>query len=139
MADDDTFGYEVRKPYPSELNYFKKNPKVSGMATQDNRIILNPYSGISPEQQKSVAKNEAIRLFMRSKDYNYDFDVTPEQLSSFKNTEYAKPENMKSLKQTIISRILTNDPSAGNITPAQRKWASTILKDIVNRNKIYVK
>lgn len=137
--DYETFGYEVRKPYRSELSYFKKNPKVSGMAAADNRIILNPYSGLKSEQQASVAKNEAIRLFMRGKNYNFDFDVTPEQLSSFQGTEYAKPENLGALKQTIVSRILSNDQSAGNITPAQRKWSAQVLKDIAGRNKFYVK
>jgi hypothetical protein len=139
MADYETFGYEVRKPFQSELKYFKKNPHVSGMAAADNRIILNPYSKLAPEQQGAVAKNEAIRLFMRGKKYNYDFDVTPEQLKSFQGTEYAKPENVQSLKDTLVSRIITGDPSAGKFTPAQKKWADTILGDIKNRNRFYVK
>jgi hypothetical protein len=139
MADYETFGYEVRKPFSSELKYFKKNTNVSGMAAADRRIILNPYSNLKPEQQGAVAKNEAIRLFMREKKYKYDFDATPEQLGSFKGTEYEKPENVQSLKDTIISRIITGDPSAGKFTPQQKKWADTVLGEIKSRNRFYVK
>ena len=52
----------VREPYASELDYFKKNPSVSGMATEDNKVILNPYSNLKPEEYKAVVINETARL-----------------------------------------------------------------------------
>lgn len=61
---------EYRQPYQSELDYFKNNTNVGGMATEDNKIILNPYSNLSNEQKRQVALNEGVRLFLR-KNPNY--------------------------------------------------------------------
>lgn len=119
-------GYEVRKPYESEDLYFKKNPSVAGMATEDGRIILNPYSKNKPEEQQAVARNEAMRLWMRQNKLEPKFTVTPEQMAQFEGTEYAKPENLTNLQHTIIARILSGDPSAGNVTEMQRKWAEYV-------------
>jgi hypothetical protein len=41
-------GIQMRKPYAGELDYFKNNPSVAGMATEDNKVILNPYSRLTP-------------------------------------------------------------------------------------------
>ena len=123
-------GYEIRKPYASEDKYFKENPNVAGMATEDGRIILNPYSKNKPDEQQAVARNEAMRLWMRQNKLEPKFVVTPEQLAQFKGTEYAKPENRTHLKHTIIARILSGDPSAGNVTEMQRKWAEYVSSQL---------
>ena len=57
---NDTFGYKERSPYPSEMNYFKQNPLVGGMATEDNKIILNPYSGLTRQQNNAIKQNETL-------------------------------------------------------------------------------
>lgn len=115
------YGYEIRSPYKGELQFFQRNPRVSGMATEDKRIILNPASGLSEREQMAVAKNEALRLFMKDKKFEPAFDITPQQISYFKSmgADYAKPENKLAAQHTIISRILTGDPS---ITPTKEQF-----------------
>jgi hypothetical protein len=122
------FGYAVRQPYQSEDAFFLLNPNTTGMAAEDGRIVLNPYSGLKYEQQLAVAKNEAIRLFMRESQIDPQFKVTPEQMKSFQGTAYGT--NEPALRQTLVSRILTNDPSAGNVTDEQRKAAQSIMQQL---------
>ena len=55
----------TREPYPSELEYFKSNPHVGGMATEDNRVITNPFSGLNDVQNKAIILNESSRLYYR--------------------------------------------------------------------------
>jgi len=118
----DMFG--TREPEKGELEFFKKRPEVAGMATEDNKIILNPFSKNSPAEQQAVAQNEALRLFMKQQGTNPEFKLTDEQNKFFKGTEYEKDQ--AAAKQTILARILTGDPSAKNATPEQIKAAQAL-------------
>jgi len=120
------YGYEVRSPYAGENAYFKSNPSVAGMAAQDNKITLNPYSKNSPSEQRAVAKNEAVRLWLNQNGVNPDFKLTPEQMSTFSGTEYGKPENVSHLRNTILARAIAGDPSVGKLTPEQEQWVAAI-------------
>jgi hypothetical protein len=93
--------YGIRKPYKSELEFFKKRPEVAGMATEDSKIILNPFSSNNPQE---------------------------EQKSMFKGSEYETDE--QSAKQSIIARFLTGDPSAGNVTKEQKDFADALKMKI---------
>lgn len=122
MADPQTiYGFEIRSPYQGELQYFQKNPQVAGMATEDNRIILNPASGLSDQERMAVAQNEALRLFMKQKKFQPEFDLTDEQMKFFQGmgAAYAKPENKMAARHTVLARIMSGDPSAGTPSPAQ--------------------
>jgi hypothetical protein len=121
---DKIFGYEIRTPYDSELDFFKKNLNTTGMATEDGRIILNPFSDLDPASQKSVATNEAARLLMWENKIKPDFDVTEEQKNAFKGTAYE--ENEEALKETIVARAIAGDPSAGKLTARQKEWANLV-------------
>lgn len=129
------YGYEIREPYEDEHQYFKENPRVAGMATDDGRIIVNKHSGLKPIEQDALIKNEASRLLMREKGYKFDFDVTPEQMAPFQamGDEYSKPENYHHLQSTILARIISGDPSAGNVTPQQQQWANRIRAELEAR------
>lgn len=109
-------GGEKRQPYSSENAYFKKNPTVAGMATEDNKITLNPYSPLSMTQKQAVAVNEAARLLLRGK--QLDFPLTTQQHSMLSNTTYANADE-QSRKATILARLLSGDSSAGKPTDAQ--------------------
>jgi len=127
----DTFhGYETRKPFAGEDAYFKKNAHVAGMAGEDGRIVLNPYSKNTPQQQQVVARNEAIRIWLKDNKVKPKFKVTPEQLKLFKGTIYEKPENILQLKHTLMARWLTGDPSGGTQTEMQKKWAEWAKKEL---------
>lgn len=109
-------GYEVRKPFNSEDAYFRKNPHVAGMAAEDGRIVLNPYSKLSAAELSAVAQNEAYRLFMRESGVKPAFKVTDEQRRAFAGTPYANDDD--ALRQTIVARVLSGDASA-RATPDQ--------------------
>lgn len=113
----------IREPYPSELDYFKKNPHVAGMATEDDAVILNPHSGLTPEQQSAVTMNEQARVYMRKNKIVPDFDLTPQQKADFK--DYG---DEGTIKQTIAARILAGDSSALDVTYEQKRWVDVNLK-----------
>jgi hypothetical protein len=117
------YGVGVREPFTSEDTYFKDNPHVGGMAAEDNKIIINPYSKLSDKEKQSVMLNEAARVHMRTGLYPPpNFDVTPEQAKSF--ATYSK--DPKDIQHTIAARILSGDPSAGVISPAQQEYAKSL-------------
>ena len=120
--------FGTRGLYEGEDKYFKKNPNVAGMATEDNKIIINPYSQISPEEKQAVAQNEAIRLFLKQSDYTPEFDLTKKQQEFFKGSEYEK--NPAEARNTIIARILTGDPSVGNISKQQQQAANEVMQQL---------
>jgi hypothetical protein len=125
------WGYEIREPYPSEMRYLYQNRHVGGMATEDGRIILNPHSGLSEDQLHAVAKNEAARLYMRQKNFQFDFDPEPHQIQAFRGTPYENdPEAMKA---TILSRALSGDPSAGQLNARQQQWVDWLLPQLEGR------
>lgn len=53
MGDKPYWGVPRRAPSKSEQDYFHKNPKVSGMATSDNKVILNPFSSLSKKGKEA--------------------------------------------------------------------------------------
>lgn len=135
--DDLVKYFGTRQPYEGELKYFQSNPTVAGMATEDNKIILNPFSQNAPEEQQAVARNEAIRLFLKQMEYSPAFDLTKQQQSFFKGSKYEK--NPEEAKKSIIARILSGDPSVGRASAEQTKEATNIAKQIqdflANQNK----
>jgi hypothetical protein len=123
-------GFNMRNPYVSELEFFKKRPEVAGMATEDDAIILNPFSDLDDQQKNAVAKNEAIRLWLKKNNVQPKFNVTPEQYKFFRGTEYGDSKDITPMQHTIISRILTGDTSVGDITPMQKQWADWVKSQI---------
>ena len=96
--------------FDTEKEYFKQNPNVGGMMTEDNKIIINPYSNLTEEEKQKVVENETIRLGFKENNIVPDIELTDEQRAFFKGTPYEKDED--AMKQTIIARIMTGDPSA---------------------------
>ena len=127
---DEYYGYKVRENlFDGEHNYFWQHPDVPGMAAEDNTIIFNPYStGVDFD---AVGKNEAVRLFLRERNVQPEFDLTEEQIETFKGTPYE--DDPMALKHSIIGRIISGDPSAGNVTPQQREWAEIVSQEINRR------
>ena len=107
----------LRDPSDSEDSWFKMNPSVGGMATEDGRVILNPYSGLSAEQRGVVAQNEAFRLFFRKAGVP-QFPLTFQQYRQFRG--YG---GLEDIRATILARLMSGDPSAGEAAPLQRKLA----------------
>jgi hypothetical protein len=124
------FGYKVRgKLFDGEDDYFRKNQHVSGMASEDGQIIFNPYSkGVDFD---SGGRNEAARLWMRESQVMPSFGLTGEQRAAFRGTAYEQDDN--ALRQTILARIISGDPSAGKITDEQRQWAEWALRNLSKR------
>jgi hypothetical protein len=119
---NNSYGVEVRPPFASELDYFRKNPKVSGMAAEDNRVILNPYSSLSEKERQSVLMNEAARVHMR-RGVKPTFQITSEQAKAF-----AGYGDENSQRETIAARILSGDPSGLSPTPEQSEYVNSLRK-----------
>jgi hypothetical protein len=98
------------------------------MATEDGLIILNPYSPLSPEEKRAVAMNEAARLKMRSGDVGRpNFEMTPDQRDFFQTIRRGSPYGAEQdIRETIVGRIISGDPSAGNVTQQQRDYAEKV-------------
>jgi hypothetical protein len=84
------------------------------MASEDGRVVLNPYSQLDPGELDAVALNEAARVFMRRERLTPSFTLTTEQRMAFSN--YG-PEG--AIKETVAARLLSGDPSALEPTEAQ--------------------
>jgi len=120
------YGIGMREPYESELDYFKANPHVGGMAAEDDKIILNPYSKLKPQEKEAVMRNEAARVHMRSGLLpKPNYDLTPEQTEAFKT--YGTGD-IDDIRQTIAARIFSGDPSALNSTPDQNAYVNELRK-----------
>lgn len=127
VAQPISFGVEVRDQlFPGEDKYFKANPNVAGMAAEDGKVILNPYSKNSADEQKAVAVNEAARVYMQKNGIKPDFKITDEQRKQFDGTPYAKDE--QAMRETIAARILSGDPSAKTATPEQQAFVDKELR-----------
>lgn len=118
------YGIGVRDMlFPGEETYFKANPNVAGMAAEDNKIIMNPYSTLKDNEKQAVMMNEAARVHMRTKLIDPpNYDLTPEQTTAFK--DYSKDIN--DVRQTIAARILSGDPSALKPTAAQNEYVTKL-------------
>lgn len=122
----------IRTPEESELEYFKSNPTVSGMATEDDKIILNPYSKLSKKEQDAVALNEYGRIVMRTNPQFAPNFVLTDQQSKFLDSNTYKNAPEQDRLATIAARLLSNDPSAGTPTIDQLKFV-TKLKEHINK------
>ena len=114
----------LREPFTGELEYFKKNPNVAGMATEDDKVIFNPFSNMHPKQSESIYKNEASRVFMRKGQYRPRFELTKEQLEAFK--DYST--DVQDIRETIAARALAGDQSTGELTKDQEDFVSGLKK-----------
>jgi hypothetical protein len=124
------YGVDTRSLYPSEDKFFKGNPHVGGMAADDNKVIVNPYSTLNDQERQAIVMNESARVHMRVGNVpSPTFDLTPEQQAAFKSYS----PNSNDIKQTIAARVLTNDPSALNATKEQRDYAYELGKYMLKR------
>jgi hypothetical protein len=118
-------GIKARKPSESELEYFKRNTNVSGMATDDDAVILNPFSGLKESEYQAVALNESSRILMRQPKYAPDFDLTEQQIRFLDSTTYRNASE-DDRKATIAARLLSGDPSGGVPTSEQSVFVKTL-------------
>ncbi len=119
-----------RPLYDSEHAYFKENPHVGGMATEDNKVVINPYSKLTDKEKDAVRLNEASRIFLRTAGVP-KFKLGEDQEKFLNSNEYAKASD-DDRRATILARHLSGDPSAGAMTPEQEahvKWLRTSLDD----------
>lgn len=125
--------YGVRSPFETELEFFRGRPEVAGMAAEDDKIVLNPFSPLSKKELNAVAQNEALRIYMRQNQINPSFDLTQAQQKMFANTEYAK--DPIAAKQSILARILSGDPSAKDASLEQTIEAQRLQAQIMEMMK----
>jgi hypothetical protein len=117
--------FYVRGPFEEEANWFKDALNVSGYVADDDAIVVNPFSKLSNEEKACVVRNEAIRLLMRCLNLKPCLQVTTNQKRYFAGTEYEFDE--QAMRETIIGRIASGDPSAQDATPEQIGYAMALL------------
>jgi hypothetical protein len=106
----------IRKDlYPGEIKFFKDNPDTPAMSTKDNKIILNPNPPKNVNMD-AVIKNEYGRVLINTGKF---------KVPNFKLTDYQKKEfntygTDKDIRETIITRIVSEDTSALDYTPEQK-------------------
>lgn len=115
--------------YPGEDQYFKNNPDVTGMAADDNKVIINPYSSLSEQEKAAVYENEAARIQMREQGVP-NVSLTKEQEATLAGTTY-KDAPDEDRKATILARILSGDKSGGIPTLEQ---SEAVKKLKANKN-----
>ena len=99
--------------------YFQSRPDVTGMATDDGQVLLNPNSNLTPQEQEAVIANERSRILMRSGQVpRPTFTLTPTQNEYFQ----AYSTDIQDVRETIAARILSGDPSAHDFTPEQLQY-----------------
>jgi len=106
-----------RALYKSEDKFFRNNPTVTGMASEDGNIIINPYSSLTDEEKNAVMINESARLHMR-KMGTPNVSLTKEQENNLAGTSYSTG-SLEDQRATILGRILSGDPSGGTPTMEQ--------------------
>jgi hypothetical protein len=120
---------KLRSPYPSEREYFKRNPTVGGMATEDKKIILNDYGDLTESQKHGIYNLENSRLHMKESKNRPRFKLTNEQKKKF--SKYSKKK--QDILETIASRMFVGDTSAGLTTPEQVKYVENLRKEMGNK------
>tara|TARA_R110000868_G_scaffold407157_1_gene688320 strand:+ start:87 stop:533 length:447 start_codon:yes stop_codon:yes gene_type:complete len=125
---------ERKELYPGEDAYFKANPKVGGMAAEDNKVIINPYSPLNDDQKNGVRLNETSRLWMRNSDESErpNMRLRRSQKKAFNTMQNGESysQNPQDIRETIIARVISGDASAGKTTRKQRKYAEKLKSKI---------
>ena len=118
-------GVRLREAWPSEDEFFLSRRDVSGLAADDNCVVLNPYADLSRAQLDAVALNEAARVVMRRSHIRPTFTLTDEQTAAFKG--YGSLEDVRA---TIAARILSGDPTALTPTLDQIQFVSRLAREM---------
>ena len=120
--------YPERQPYPGELKFFASNTSVTGMGTEDKRVVVNPFIKLSPGARVSTHRNERTRLLLEDMGYSPKAVPTSAQkkLAQTWGGPYAQDETL--LRKTIVGRILADDPTLGPYTSQQIAEAAAITK-----------
>jgi hypothetical protein len=103
---------------------------VSGVAAEDNRIVLNPNSKLSEIEKSAVIINEAARIEMRRTGVVPSFEITPKQREQF--SKYGPDW---AIRETIAARIISGDPTVPEPTPEQAKFADEVYEKMMEKHQ----
>jgi len=128
-----THGIGVRDPHFSEMEWFGEHPDIPGMATEDNMVIINPFMSMDEKKKQAIIQNETARAFMKKFNFRPNFHIHPEQMKYFSTINKGKAYGSEQdIRETIVGRILSGDPSVTNVTPEQQIFVE-ILKSMLER------
>lgn len=127
--------YKEREPTESEMDYFKKSQHVAGYAAEDGQVVLNPFASVyanqelAPLAKESVKRNERLRLYLRDQNISPDFPIAPHQIQMFKRYAPEYLNNPTAMRQTILGRLASGDPSASPYLPEQQDALLSIMQN----------
>lgn len=113
--------FRERRSTRHEADWFARASDIPSYASSDGYIVFNPHLKLTKRVRRSLYLNEYTRLLFRKLALTPDITLRESQVRRFQHTPYAK--NKKALRETIIARLVANDPSAGNATEFQRGYA----------------
>jgi hypothetical protein len=116
-----------RDPTKSEREFFLKNPGIPGYASEDGRVVMNPDTSLSPEEQQAVQQNEWARIQMRQPGMAPKFNLSAEQASTLNGLPHYDTASDEDRRSTIAARLYSGDPSGGQATPEQQEYLSNTL------------
>lgn len=136
-------GFKVRKPSPSEDEFFRKRTDVAGYYASGEKdpgglegtMVINPYNQYmsDPIAKEGLKRNEATRgIFQMEPDrLSRAPDLTPEQDASLdfytKDSEETEEEKRNTRKATAYGRFMAGDTSiVGEPTPEQKEYSKEI-------------
>ena len=96
------------------------------MATEDDRVIFNPYSDVHPKNSDAIYQNEASRIHIRKSTNRPKYKLTDAQRKTFK--DYGEEQD---IRETIAARIISGDESAGDFTPEQKEYADRVKNEMM--------
>jgi len=122
-AQQPPFG-RVRNTYASEESFFKSNPGVAGMATEDQAVVLNPLRNFTANELDSVVRNERVRLLISSgKIPKPTFEPSKSQRKALGGYSGSSDDFLA----TIAARAASGDPSIGSVTNQQKAYVDSYV------------
>lgn len=117
----------LRPPSETELEFFHGNRHVGGYASPDGKIVMNPFSGHSPDERKAIMHNELYRLMTRDETIpRFQGKLTNEQKKTLAANPFYWKADPQAQMDTIMGRLISGDPSGGRPSPEQEDYLRMI-------------
>lgn len=127
LADILATMFPQRPATPSELEFFRQRPEIAGYASDYNDVVLNPT--LPAAQHQPVLLNERLRQYLRAFP-----NLVPQEMTiaehQQRNIGGPYQDNPTAMRQTILSRLLSGDPSASPFTWQQQEAGRGVLSHL---------
>lgn len=126
----------LRQPTESESEFFAENPIVAGYAAEDDRVVLRP--GLPPNHAPIVHALEGARIEMRRNGDSFSAPLTQHQTGLLRkwNARHYLSDPVAA-RQSVVSRIVSGDPSMSPYTPEQQEEAARFANRVQGDEDVF--